>query len=95
MVADAVALNWARPATLIDDQIDLGRCRDIGNGRRCTWSSRSTPRSTQARDGTVQFHLASDATAAIDPAIWHQAPRARRSSLSAQASWPGPCCTPA
>ena len=67
--ADAVALNTgAAGSYLIGDQIDLGVARDIGNGEPLHLVITVDTKIDAGASGTVQFHLASDATAAINPA---------------------------
>ena len=66
--ADAVALNTgAAGSYLIGDQIDLGVARDIGNGEPLHLVITVDTEIDAGAGGTVQLHLASDATAAIDP----------------------------
>ena len=63
--ADAVALNTgAAGSYLIGDQIDLGVARDIGNGEPLHLVITVDTEIDAGASGTVQFHLATDATAA-------------------------------
>ena len=65
----ATALNTgAAGSYLIGDQIDLGVASDIGNGEPVFLVLSVDTEIDAGASGTVQFHLASDATAAIDPA---------------------------
>lgn len=65
---DATALNTgAAGSYLIGNQIDLGVARDIGNGEPMYLVIQVDTEIDAGSNGTVQFHLASDATAAIDP----------------------------
>lgn len=68
--ADATALNTgAAGAYLIGNQIDLGLAgRDVGNGEPLYLVIQVDTEIDAGASGTVQFHLASDSTAAIDPA---------------------------
>ena len=64
---DATALNGgAAGAYLLGNQIDLGTARDIGNGQPVYLViTVATGIEVASSTGTVQFSLASDATAAI------------------------------
>ena len=65
----ATALNTgAAGSYLIGDQIDLDVARDIGNGEPVFLVLSVDTEIDAGAGGTVQLHLASDATAAIDPA---------------------------
>lgn len=68
--ADATALNTgAAGAYLIGNQIDLGLAgRDVGNGEPLYLVIQVDTEIDAGASGTVQFHLASDSTAAVDPA---------------------------
>lgn len=65
---DATALNTGGAGSyLIGSQIDLSQARDIGNGQPVYLVIQVETEIDAGASGTVQFHLASDATAAIDP----------------------------
>lgn len=68
--ADATALNTgAAGSYLIGNQIDLGlAARDVGNGEPLYLVIQVDTEIDAGASGTVQFHLASDSTAAIDVA---------------------------
>lgn len=68
--ADATALNTgAANSYLIGNQIDLGlAARDVGNGEPLYLVIQVDTEIDAGASGTVQFHLVSDDSAAIDPA---------------------------
>lgn len=67
---DATALNTGAAASyLIGDQVDLGAAVvDIGAGEPLYFVVQADTAITSAATGTLQFHLASDAAAAMTPA---------------------------
>lgn len=68
---DATALNTGAAASyLLGNQIDLGKTvpGDIGNGEPLYLVIQVDTAIAAAAGGTVQFHLASDAAAAMTPA---------------------------
>lgn len=67
---DATALNTGAAASyLLGDQVDLGTVvRDIGAGEQLYFVVQVATAITAGVGGTLQFHLASDAAAAMTPA---------------------------